>query len=61
MKNIKSIVIVLTVGLALSSCSLFRGGGGSHCPAYGSQIQENNENINNLTPEQIRLKESKSM
>lgn len=61
MKNIKSIVIVLAVGLVLSSCSLFRGGGGSHCPAYGFQMQEMNDNNPNQTPQEIRVRQNKSM
>lgn len=42
MKKIAIITSVITISLAMSSCSLFQGGGGgSHCPAYGSSIEKN--------------------
>ncbi len=49
MKNFKYFLFVLTIALITSSCGLFRGGGGGgHCPAYGTSIDNNIHNdINN--------------
>jgi len=57
MKVVKSIAVVLTVSLTMSSCFLFKGGGGSHgggsCPAYGS-LENSNDNLEIKTIEELR-------
>ena len=61
MKNIKHFLVIGAVTLAFSSCSLFRGGGGGgHCPAYGTSIDNDmHQDINNS--EELRKSLSESM
>jgi hypothetical protein len=49
MKNIKQLLVIVAVSLAFTSCGLFRGGGGGgHCPAYGTSISDDtHQDLNN--------------
>lgn len=49
MKNFKYFLFVVTITLITTSCGLFRGGGGGgHCPAYGTSINDEIHNdVNN--------------
>ncbi len=63
MKNFKYIFCTIAITTLITSCGLFNGGGGGgHCPAYGSSIEKGqfeNDNINNV--EELRLRETKSI
>lgn len=60
MRKIKTTLMFIAVATMFASCGLFRsGGGGGHCPAYGSSIDniKMHQDINNA--EELRLRESK--
>ena len=60
MKNLKKTTLILAIATICSSCGLFRGGGGGgHCPAYGTSLDQNNFELNQ-TPS-LRLKGSKQV
>lgn len=61
MKKIKQLLVIVTVSLTFTSCGLFRGsGGGGHCPAYGTSINNDlHQDINNA--EELKLRMSESM
>ncbi len=51
MKKLSIIICVVAMSATLGSCRLFQGGGGGgHCPAYGSSIEKEDlldQDINN--------------
>lgn len=53
MKKLSIIISVVALSVSLGSCRLFNGGGGGgHCPAYGTIIESEdllNNDINNET------------
>jgi hypothetical protein len=62
MKNFKYFLAILTISLITSSCGLFKSGGsgGGHCPAYGANVNfDDNKDLN--TPIELRERFSKSM
>ncbi|MCB9189441.1 MAG: hypothetical protein H6599_09210 [Flavobacteriales bacterium] len=51
MKKFSIVICVIALSTSLNSCRLFQGGGGGgHCPAYGSSIDQDDQlkhDINN--------------
>lgn len=63
MKKIIIAACVIAFSVSVNSCRLFQGGGGGgHCPAYGTSIEEDNlldQDINNES--ELRLSISERM
>jgi hypothetical protein len=50
MKKLSIAICILALSASVSSCRLFQGGGGGgHCPAYGTSIEQDDllKDINN--------------
>ncbi|CAG5084498.1 hypothetical protein [Parvicella tangerina] len=62
MKKLSVIISIIILGASLNSCRLFQGGGGGgHCPAYGSSIEKEDlydQDINNESELRASISES---
>ena len=63
MKNLKNIGLALVGALVMTSCGLFSGGGGGgHCPAYGTSLDQETIPQNDINSiEELRMKQNSRM
>jgi len=51
MKLLKALMLIGIVAICLPSCFLFKGGGHERCPAYGTNIDQGNSQLEDMAIE----------
>jgi hypothetical protein len=58
-----SITLIFAITLtSLNSCGLFKGGGGGgHCPAYGTSLNQDRPDFENIKIQDLKNRDTKSL